>query len=54
VSDENVQLRRRREIDVDGAIWVNEERDAGIWIGHEVARVSEPRIEELLQQHSRP
>src|SRR5712692_10406213 len=51
VCDQNTETRRRGEIRVDLPVGVDEERDAGVGVGDEVARVPEPRVEELLDQH---
>ena len=48
VRDQDIHLRSGREIHIDGAVGIDEERDAGIGIRDEVARVAEARVEELL------
>ena len=49
--DENIKLRRGCEIRVDTAVRIDEERDARIGVGDEIARMAEASIEELLQEH---
>ena len=48
VRDEDVHRRCGREIRIDGTVGIDQERDAGIGIRDEVARVAESRVEELL------
>ena len=48
---ENAKASGRREIRVDPSVRVDDERDARVRVGHEVARVPEARVEELLDEH---
>src|SRR5437762_1829752 len=50
IGDEDAEARCRREVRIDLAVGVDEESDPGVRIGDQVARVSEPRVEELLDQ----
>src|SRR5438874_1972972 len=50
VGDEDAESRGRGEVGLDLAIGIDQERDARVGIGDEVARVSKPRVEELLDQ----
>ena len=50
VGDEDAEPRSRGQIGLDLPIGVDQERDAIVGIGDEVARVSEARVEELLDQ----
>ena len=50
---EDAEPRGDREVRVDVAVGIDEESDARVWVGAQVARVAEPGVEELLDQHRR-
>jgi len=51
VGDQDAESGRGGKVRLDLPIGVDQESDAGVRVGDEVARVSEPRVEELLDQH---